>query len=182
MPIKPTLTRNRLESKSTELLPDVDSRFPQHKDERVKEWIEGTRKKIKLTLKDPLQTPQNASEKPSEVGGPDLSETMHIKTEVSDSLKPQQIKDEPHTLSSRIKVEPSNAKPTVEVTVDLKPSQGLRNVSPITVVCSKPPMLIQKGVSSPLIDCKSNESSFKQQYRIYNNWRLPKRTFSHREV
>lgn len=168
MPIKPTLTRNRLESKSTELLPDVDSRFPQHKDERVKEWIEGTRKKIKLTLKDPLQTPQNASEKPSEVGGPDLSETMHIKTEVSDSLKPQQIKDEPHTLSSGIKVEPSNAKPTVEVTVDLKPSQGLRNVSPITVVCSKPPMLIQKRVSSPLIDCKSNESSFKPITTISN--------------
>lgn len=148
MPIKPTLTRNRLELKSTELLPDVDSRFPQHKDERVKEWIEGTRKKIKLTLKDPLQTPQNASEKQREEAGPDV--TMHVKTEVSVPLKSQQIK---------VEAEPSNAKPTVEAKIDSNPSQGLRNISPITVVCSNPPVMIQTRVSSPQIDSQS--SSFK---------------------
>lgn len=168
VPIKPTLTRNRLESKSTELLPDVDSRFPQHKDERVKEWIEGTRKKIKLTLKDPLQTPQNASEKQSQVAGPYVSETVHVKTEVSVPLKSQQIKDERHISSFGVEAEPSNAKPAVEAKIDLNPSQGLRNISPITVVCSKPPMMIQTRVSSPLIDSKSNESSFKPITTISN--------------
>ncbi|XP_062584247.1 uncharacterized protein LOC134246013 [Saccostrea cucullata] len=168
------LTRIQLESQSSEILPDVDSRFPQHKDDRVKEWIEGTRKKIKLTLKDQkenemekaqnipvfhtserkLSIPVSAKPEPKKLDDVNFNEKKEIKQQI---LQPSQIKKEPCLKSDAVSMTVTGVK------IENKPTQGqVRNISPITVICSKPPIIAQTRVPSPVVTCvQSANISFK---------------------
>lgn len=145
------LTRKSLETQSSELLPDVDIRFPRHNDERVKRWIEGTRKKIKITLKDQqigdVKHVQEISKQEALQSGdyvPVISKPEQVKCkEDSSSMKTDVIHVDKGSYkeNNSIKTEPPSQESEVSchsVNVESKPKQEIRTISPITVVGSKP--------------------------------------------
>ena len=145
------LTRKSLETQSSEILPDVDSRFPRHNDERVKRWIEGTRKKIKITLKDQqigdVKYVQEISKQETLQSGdcaPVIPKPEQVKCkEDLSSMKTDVMHLDRGNFkeNTTIKTEPPSQESQVSchtLNVESKLKQEIRTISPITVIGSKP--------------------------------------------